>query len=160
MGRGKGRLGLVLLLLCIKLITYENLLYGTGNSIVLCGDLNGKEIQKGGTICKHKADSLCCIVETNSNRNEKKKNIPDSSLEDRNLRICKRCFWVSDIANLAPVLGAGCSNLGSELKCEQPWMRWFLRSFSTLRSSGFMLRIFHSESCLREVPVYPFPSDM
>ena len=62
-----------LLILCIKLITYENLLYSTGNSIVLCGDLSGKEIQEGGTICKHIADSLCCIVETNSNRNEKKK---------------------------------------------------------------------------------------
>ena len=33
---------------------------------VLCGDLNGKEIQKRGDICIHKADSLCCIVETNT----------------------------------------------------------------------------------------------
>ena len=67
-------------LLYIKLITYENLLYGTGNSIVLCGDLNGKEIQKGGTICKHIAYSLCCIVDTNSNRNEKKKKISQTHL--------------------------------------------------------------------------------
>ena len=34
-----------LLILCITLITNENLLYSTGNSL-LCGDLNGKEIQK------------------------------------------------------------------------------------------------------------------
>ena len=32
---------------------------------VLCGDLNGKEIQKRGGICVHIADSLCCTVETN-----------------------------------------------------------------------------------------------
>ena len=37
------------LILCIKLITNENLLYGTGNSMH-CGDLKGKEIQKGGYI--------------------------------------------------------------------------------------------------------------
>ena len=37
-------------LLCIKQITNENLLYRTGNSM-LCGDLNGKEIQKRGVIC-------------------------------------------------------------------------------------------------------------
>ena len=76
-GRGgtgrKGRLGLLLLLLCIKLITSENLPHSTGTSIVLRGDLGGKEIQKGGTICKHIADSLCCTVETNSNKNGKKK---------------------------------------------------------------------------------------
>ena len=34
-------------LLCIKQGTNENLLYSTGTS-VLCGDLNGKEIQKEG----------------------------------------------------------------------------------------------------------------
>ena len=28
------------------------------------GDLNGKEIQKGGNICKHIAFSFCCIAET------------------------------------------------------------------------------------------------
>ena len=104
---GNGRLGLILLLLCIKLITYENLLFSTGNSTVLCGDLNGKEIKKEETICTRIAESLCCIVETNSNKNEKKKKIPDSSLEDGNLRIFRRFFSVSDIANLAPVLGGG-----------------------------------------------------
>ena len=34
-----------LLILCLKHVTNENLLPSTGNS-VLCGDLNGKEIQK------------------------------------------------------------------------------------------------------------------
>ena len=31
---------------------------------LLCGDLNGKEIQKRGDICI--SGSLCCIVETNT----------------------------------------------------------------------------------------------
>ena len=33
---------------------------------MLCGDLNGKEIQKRGDICVHIADSLCSTVETNN----------------------------------------------------------------------------------------------
>ena len=33
---------------------------------MLCGDLNGKEIQGGGDICICVADSLCCTVETNT----------------------------------------------------------------------------------------------
>ena len=33
---------------------------------MLCGDLNGKEVQKGGDICIHIADLLCCNVETNT----------------------------------------------------------------------------------------------
>ena len=37
-----------LLILCIKQMTNENLVYSTGNS-VLCGDLDGKEIQEEGT---------------------------------------------------------------------------------------------------------------
>ena len=32
----------------------------------LCGDLSGKEIQKGGAVCIHTADSFCCIVEMNT----------------------------------------------------------------------------------------------
>ena len=32
----------------------------------LCGDLSGKEIQKGGYICIHAVDSFCCIVEMNT----------------------------------------------------------------------------------------------
>ena len=35
---------------------------------VLCGDLNGKEIQKGGDVCIYGADSLCCAAETNKHR--------------------------------------------------------------------------------------------
>ena len=34
---------------------------------VLCGELNGKEIEKRGDICIYIADSLCCTVETNTN---------------------------------------------------------------------------------------------
>ena len=30
------------------------------------GDLNGKEVQKGGDICKCMAESLCSTVETNT----------------------------------------------------------------------------------------------
>ena len=33
---------------------------------MLCGDLNGKEIQGGGDICICVADSLCCTAETNT----------------------------------------------------------------------------------------------
>ena len=33
---------------------------------VLCGDQTGKEIQKREDVCIHRADSLCCIVETNT----------------------------------------------------------------------------------------------
>ena len=32
---------------------------------MLCGDLNGKEIQKRGGMCVHIAESLCCRVEIN-----------------------------------------------------------------------------------------------
>jgi len=32
---------------------------------VLCGELNGKEIQKHGDICIHVTDSICCPAETN-----------------------------------------------------------------------------------------------
>ena len=30
-----------------------------------CGNLNGKEDQKGGEICAHTVDSFCCTGETN-----------------------------------------------------------------------------------------------
>ena len=33
---------------------------------MLCGDLNGKEIQNRGDICTCTADSLCCTAETNT----------------------------------------------------------------------------------------------
>ena len=33
---------------------------------VPCGDINGKEIQKRGDVCKHTADSSYCTVEANT----------------------------------------------------------------------------------------------
>ena len=33
---------------------------------VLCGDLNGKAIQKSGDTCVRKAASPCCTVETST----------------------------------------------------------------------------------------------
>ena len=33
---------------------------------MICGDLNKKEIQKAGCICKHITDSLCCSAETDT----------------------------------------------------------------------------------------------
>ena len=47
-----------LLILCAKQMTNENLPCCTGNW-VLCGDLNGKEIQKRRDIWIHTADTLC-----------------------------------------------------------------------------------------------------
>ena len=59
-----------LLILCIKQITNEYLLCSTGNStfiylffgillLMYCGDLSGKEIQKGEDTCICRADSFC-----------------------------------------------------------------------------------------------------
>ena len=31
-----------------------------------CGNLNGREVQKGGDICTCMADSFCCAVEANT----------------------------------------------------------------------------------------------
>ena len=31
-----------------------------------CGDLNGKQVQKGGDICVYISDSFFCTVETNN----------------------------------------------------------------------------------------------
>ena len=50
------------LILHIKQITNEKLLYSRGLYSMLCGDLSGKEIQKRGDT----ANSLCCAVETNT----------------------------------------------------------------------------------------------
>ena len=57
-----------LLILCIKQITNENLIYSSGNSIysVLFGDPNGKEIQNKRDIYICIADSLWCTAETNT----------------------------------------------------------------------------------------------
>ena len=53
------------MLLYKREITTENLLYSSGNS-VLCGDLNGKEIQNIGDICIYIANLLFCKEETNT----------------------------------------------------------------------------------------------
>ena len=47
----------IYMLLCIKEVTNENLLY-----LVLCG----KEIQRRGNICIYMADSFCCRAETDT----------------------------------------------------------------------------------------------
>ena len=54
----------MLLILCIKYITNENMLYSRELYSVLCGDLNGKEIQKGGDMYICMAGSFCSTVET------------------------------------------------------------------------------------------------
>ena len=33
---------------------------------MLCSNLNGKKVQKGGDTCIHIADLLCCNVESNT----------------------------------------------------------------------------------------------
>ena len=54
-----------LLMICIRWMTNENLLYSSGNSTQRSvGDSNGKEIQKTGDVCMCVADSLCYIVGT------------------------------------------------------------------------------------------------
>ena len=68
-----GSLGLTYILLCIKYritaciksVTNEDRLCSTGNP-VLCGDLNGKEIQERGAMCIYIADSLCHTIEANT----------------------------------------------------------------------------------------------
>ena len=63
---GTGRLGLThvsLLILRIKQVNNENLLYSAGNSIH-CDDLDEKEAQAGGDRCICMADSFCFSVET------------------------------------------------------------------------------------------------
>ena len=51
---------------CIKHTANENLLDTTGNYSMLCGDLNGKQIQKRGDICMCTAESCCWTAETNA----------------------------------------------------------------------------------------------
>ena len=56
-----------LLMICIRWMTNENLLYSSGNSTQRSvGNANGKEIQKIGDVCMRVADSLCYIVGTNT----------------------------------------------------------------------------------------------
>ena len=49
----------------VLLRTDGNILYSTGNSMH-CGNLNGREVQKGGAVCMCMADSFCCAVEANT----------------------------------------------------------------------------------------------
>ena len=48
--------------------TDSYILEGNGRQLCLmnCGNLNGKEVQKGGDICICMADSFCCTVEANT----------------------------------------------------------------------------------------------
>ena len=55
----------IYMLLYKREITTENLLYSSGNSM-LCGDLNGREIQNIGDICIYIANFLFCTEETNT----------------------------------------------------------------------------------------------
>ena len=45
---------------------WEHTVWHTELYSVLCGDLNGWKVQKGGHICVSMADSFCCAVETNT----------------------------------------------------------------------------------------------
>ena len=50
----------ILLILCINWITNENMMYRTENCYLMhYVDIDGKEVQTGGAICKHIADSFC-----------------------------------------------------------------------------------------------------
>ena len=50
----------------IKWITDENQLYSTGDYSVVCGDLNGKEIQKREDTWTDITDSFCRTAEINT----------------------------------------------------------------------------------------------
>ena len=55
-------------LLCVKWVTNETLLQGTGNSVysALCRGLNGKEVLPQGDTRIQIDDLLCCTVESNT----------------------------------------------------------------------------------------------
>ena len=55
-----------LLILCVKWITDDHTVGHRERRSVLCGDLNGAEVQKGGDTCICVADSFCCAVEANT----------------------------------------------------------------------------------------------
>ena len=50
----------------LKQITNKDLLYSTGNSSVLCNNLNGKRIWNDICTCICINESLCCVLETNT----------------------------------------------------------------------------------------------
>ena len=67
-GEGGDELGgwsLTYTLLCVKRVTSENLLYSTGKCCVLCGALDGKEIQKAD-MCWWMVGSLLWRAETST----------------------------------------------------------------------------------------------
>ena len=55
-------------LLCIKLMTNENLPYSTGNSTwcSVMTHVGSKSKKEGRHVCIHMADSLCCLAETDT----------------------------------------------------------------------------------------------
>jgi len=57
MGKGTLQKNRMLVRICVQLREPHSL---------LCGDLNGKEIQKRGDVCVQTADSLCCTVGANT----------------------------------------------------------------------------------------------
>ena len=60
---------------------------------MLCGDLNGKEIQKRGGICTHIADSFCCIAETNTT-------LQSNYTPIKNLKALLKFFNLSSISHI------------------------------------------------------------
>ena len=52
----------------LSLDTDSYILEGNDRELYLmnCGNLNGKEVQKGGDICVCMADSFCCTVGANT----------------------------------------------------------------------------------------------
>ena len=44
----------------------KNILYGTGNYLMHCGGLTGKEVKQGEDISICTVDSFCYTVETNT----------------------------------------------------------------------------------------------
>lgn len=65
---GTGRLGntYTLLMLYVTLIMNENILCGPQGTLLCSGDLNGKEVQKGGDGCVCLAGSVSSTVETST----------------------------------------------------------------------------------------------
>ena len=61
----------------------------------ICGDQNGKEIQKTGDICRHVADSLCCAAEANTTLESKYTPIKVNFLKKRKCPETEACSYSS-----------------------------------------------------------------
>ena len=72
-------------LLCMKKIMMTSYCIVQGTLSVLCTDLDGREIQKRGDLCKHIADSLCGTAETS---NTGKQLYPNQKINNTNKNIC------------------------------------------------------------------------